>query len=85
MVNTSQLKQTRETKQSMLKEIVRVATNIMILQKGRLDRVDFRVLKEILRKLNDCENRALPVPTGRDKIVSSKRDMDIGGDGKDDY
>lgn len=80
----SQLKKTRETKQNILKEIVRVSTNIMILQKGRLDRIDFRVLKEILNKLNECEKRALPVPSGTHKIISCTREINLVRDEKDD-
>jgi hypothetical protein len=70
---TSQLKQTRTNKQAMLKAMANDIMDLLILKKGRLDKVDFRVLKEISKKLNECKSKADPVSDDTHKIVSRKQ------------
>ncbi len=52
---TSPLKQTRDKKKSILKEVNKIAVNILCYPKSSLDRIDMRVLKKLLKKLSDLQ------------------------------
>ncbi len=57
---TSPLKKTRDKKRAMFVNIVNMAIHILLLPKGCLDQIDFRLLKKLLKNLNELYDKAKP-------------------------
>jgi hypothetical protein len=73
----SELKATRDKKKSMLREMGWDILSIISLKTGRMDRIDFRILKEASKKLRELKIKAQGSFKDPYKIISSQPDMTI--------
>ena len=57
---TSPLKKTRDRKIEMIRQIHDITFRLNTYPKGMLDQIDFRLLKKLLKNLNELHERAKP-------------------------